>query len=251
MRPVVAADAIEALDVLDRASAPGELFPIAIVDCDMPGMDGMALAEEMHRRYQSGAPRVVLLSTASRIRVGTIGRELPIAGKLIKPVLPFQIADAVMLSLGQNAPSEAAPKQTAALVGTSASPEGLRVLVAEDNRVNQEVARRLLEKRGCRVVIAGDGLEAVEAFRNDIFDVILMDVQMPVLEGFESTKRIRVYEAGKSHIPIIALTANVMSGDRERCLAAGMDGFLSKPIRAEDLFEEIRRVVRADFSVAR
>jgi two-component system, sensor histidine kinase and response regulator len=213
-----------------------------LIDFDMPEMDGMALVEEMHRRYLGSAPRAVLLSPAGLIGVREAGRLFPIAGKLTKPALPFEITEALTKAITPSSSLSAAPKHAGAPVRPSALREGFRVLLAEDNRINQEVARRLLEKRGCRVVIASDGLEAVEAFANQVFDAVLMDVQMPGLGGLEATARIRAHEAGTSRTPVIALTANAMAGDRERCLAADMDGFLSKPVRAADLFAELDRV---------
>ena len=119
----------------------------------------------------------------------------------------------------------------------------LRILVAEDNRVNQALARRLLEKQGHTVTIAADGREAIAAFEKDRFDLILMDVQMPEVDGFQATEAIRQQEKGEQRIPIIALTANAMSGDRERCLAAGMDGFVSKPIDVAELTDAIAKLV--------
>jgi CheY-like chemotaxis protein len=119
----------------------------------------------------------------------------------------------------------------------------LRILLAEDNPVNQKVAARLLQKRGYNVAIAGTGREAVNTYAQQRFDLILMDVQMPDLDGLEATMAIRNLErAAGGHIPILALTAHAMSSDRDTCLAAGMDGFVTKPIRTEELFREIRRV---------
>jgi CheY-like chemotaxis protein len=123
--------------------------------------------------------------------------------------------------------------------GTAAGLGPLRVLVAEDNRVNQALARRLLEKQGHTVTIASDGREAIKAFETNAFDVILMDIQMPEVDGFEATQTIRERETNNQRIPIIAVTASAMSGDRERCLAAGMDGFVSKPIDMGELSETI------------
>jgi CheY-like chemotaxis protein len=118
----------------------------------------------------------------------------------------------------------------------------LRVLVAEDNRVNQALARRLLEKQGHIVTIAGDGRAAIDAFRKNTFDLILMDVQMPEVDGYQATREIRRRETNDRRIPIIALTANAMSGDRELCMAAGMDGFISKPINLDELLDAISKL---------
>jgi CheY-like chemotaxis protein len=124
----------------------------------------------------------------------------------------------------------------------SAKKSGLRILLAEDNQVNQQVARRMLEKQDHAVTVAANGREALLAFENQIFDLILMDIQMPEMDGFAATAAIRQKEREGQHIPIIALTAHAMTGDRERCLAAGMDGYVSKPIRIEELAKEMNRL---------
>jgi CheY-like chemotaxis protein len=168
-------------------------------------------------------------------------RALGVAAYLTKPVSSFQLRDAMRLALDAN-PDRAAAGQLITRHTLPTKEFGLRILLAEDNPVNQKVARRMLEKRDHLVTVAANGREALVAFERQIFDLILMDIQMPEMDGFAATAAIRQKEREGQHIPIIALTAHAMTGDRERCLAAGMDGYVSKPIRLEELTKEMDRV---------
>ncbi len=164
----------------------------------------------------------------------------------MKPVRRAELRAAIIQALGSTAGEKAGePASPVSKVATRMAPEAprSRILLAEDNIVNQRVAARLLEKGGHSVVIVGNGKEAIAALHREAFDMILMDVQMPEMDGFEATKAIR-NSAGGKHIPIIAMTAHAMTGDRERCLEAGMDAYLSKPIRATDLLNLIEQTSR-------
>ena len=164
-------------------------------------------------------------------------QELGVAAYLLKPIRQSELREAIARVLGAGEQEGAIPLITRYSPGDALDPMAvLRVLVAEDNAVNQRLAARLLEKRGHLVTVTANGREAVEALANQTFDLVLMDVQMPEMDGFEATAFIREREKHNgAHIPIIALTAHAMKGDRERCLTAGMDGYLSKPIRSQEL----------------
>jgi CheY-like chemotaxis protein len=169
--------------------------------------------------------------------------ELGIAAYLTKPIAQSQLRDAIIDVLGTRS-QPAGQARLVARHSLSEGPRSLRVLLAEDNTINQKLAARVLEKRGHTVWIANNGREALEAMEKQTFDIVLMDVQMPEMDGLEATAAIRGMEKGAgTHIPIIAMTAEAMKGDRERCLAAGMDSYASKPIQAKELFEAIEALV--------
>jgi two-component system sensor histidine kinase/response regulator len=174
-------------------------------------------------------------------------REMGISVYLTKPVRRAELRSAILRSIAARHPAATAPTLVREVLGARPVGEKLSILLAEDNVVNQRVAVRVLEKQGYQVAVASNGLEALKAMQHHSFDLVLMDVQMPELGGFETTERIRRYERlNGTHIPIIAMTAHAMTGDRERCLAAGMDDYISKPIRAAtliDLVEKYRPVI--------
>jgi len=201
----------------------------------MPQMDGLALAEQIKQTPGLAGTPLIVLSSAGNTEGSAHCRTLGIAHCLIKPVKQSELLDSIVATLGVATAEEPVPQ---------ASPQRrdyvvpLRVLLAEDGLVNQKVAVSLLEQRGHGVTVANNGQEALVALDGGAFDVVLMDVQMPTMDGFEATARIRQKEAGTGrHIPIIAMTAHAMKGDRERCLAAGMDGYIAKPIRAREFYE--------------
>jgi len=176
-------------------------------------------------------------------------RQLGIAAYLIKPIGQSQLLDAILNVLGPKAREAEGARQPTGLVTRHSLREGqrkLRVLLAEDNAVNQRLASRLLEKRGHSVVVAGNGREALKALKEGEFDLVLMDVSMPEMDGLEAARAIRAAEqATGTHLPIIAMTAHAMKGDRERCLDAGMDGYVSKPVQARDLFQAAEAALSA------
>jgi CheY-like chemotaxis protein len=228
-----------ALAALERAGDGGEPFSLVLIDGHMPGMDGFALAERIQQAPQTAGTTLVMLTSGGQPGDVARCRELGIASYLMKPIKQSDLLRAIGSALRLTAQVE--PRTGLAPAGR-VNRRPLRVLLAEDNLVNQRLAVRLLEKAGHSSVIAGNGREALAALEREPFDLVLMDVEMPEMGGFEATGLIRrrERETGR-HVPIIAMTAHALKGDRERCLAAGMDGYVAKPIHAEDL----RRVIDA------
>jgi CheY-like chemotaxis protein len=228
-----------ALVQLSDAHRMGRPYTLIVSDINMPVMDGFALIEKIRQRPALSAAVVVMLTSAGHRGDAAKCSALGISGYLLKPVRQSELREAMVKLLA--APEKPAPTSLVIRHSLESSPlavSSLRVLLAEDNPVNQRLASRLLEKRGHKVHIVGDGRQALEALENQAFDLVFMDMQMPEMDGFEATKTIRAREKhGQSRQPIIALTAHAMKGDQEKCLAAGMDGYLSKPIRAQDLDE--------------
>jgi signal transduction histidine kinase/CheY-like chemotaxis protein len=242
MMPTAVDSGSAALAELQRASAAGVPYTLALLDALMPEMDGCALAERIRAQPEFGGLPLLVLSPG-QLGDGTHCQELGIAAQLIKPVKQSALGNAIRKALGLTAPEADLPELTD-LASAAESRPGLRVLLAEDNDINQKLAVRLLEKRGHQVVVAGCGREAVAAWESRVFDLILMDQQMPEMDGFEATAEIRAKEAGSGrHTPIIALTAHAMKGDRERCLRAGMDGYVSKPLQGQELFRVMGEVL--------
>lgn len=247
IRPALAPGATQALRELEAAARNHAAFKLVLLDSQMPGMDGFTLAAEIRQRAEIAGAAIVMLTPASQHSHAARCQELRIAACVFKPVARSQLVDAIRVALAGDSPLAGTRQVTTARPAirdskpTNESP--LRVLLAEDNPVNQMVAASLLENQGHLVKVAASGYDALAAFESEEFDLVLMDVQMPVMDGFEATSAIREKEKARGgHIPIIALTAHAMSGDRDRCLSAGMDGYASKPIRAKDLFREIERV---------
>jgi signal transduction histidine kinase/CheY-like chemotaxis protein len=240
MRPRAVAGGREALGELDRAARGGDPFPLLLVDALMPEMDGFALLERARQHPGLAGAVVMMLSSGDRQGDAARCRQLGVARHLIKPVKPSDLLDAILTALAGAAPARPKPAGAPAAAAPPAAP--LRVLLAEDNPVNQKLAVRLLEKQGHHVTVVADGREAVRTAGREPFDLVLMDVQMPEMSGLEATAAIREREkATGGHVPIIALTAHAMKGDREECLAAGMDDYLSKPLQAEELYAAVAR----------
>jgi CheY-like chemotaxis protein len=237
MVPVMAGSGSEALLLVERAAEAGNRFSLALLDVQMPGMNGYALAERLGAVWGSAPTPIVLLSSSGN-QLGEARRhELGIARCLVKPVKQSSLLETIEYVLGRV--HSRAPEPAAAAVPASDAPP-LRVLLAEDNVVNQRLVTKLLERRGHTVNVAANGWLALQALSREQYDVVLMDVQMPEMDGFEATAVIREKErVSGARIPIVALTANAMKGDSERCLSAGMDAYLSKPIRANELFEVV------------
>ena len=235
---VLAENGPAALRRIDEAVAAGQPFALVLLDAHMPGMDGFELAEEIRKRPELAVGTLMMLSSAGRRGDAARCRELGMAAYLTKPVTRLELLRAIQQVLGKGSAEYPA---TAFLTRHSVGESGRRALLAEDNPVNQALAVRLLQKQGWLVEVASNGREAVEKFKAGGYDVVLMDVQMPEMDGFEATAGIRAIEAaGGGHVPVIAMTAHAMKGDRERCLAAGMDGYVSKPIRPDQLLQAIR-----------
>jgi CheY-like chemotaxis protein len=228
----------ESPDEALRWIGAGEAFDLAIVDMHMPQMDGMELARRI-RGQNPGLP-LVLFSSLGRKEAGDT--EGLFAAYLAKPLRQSQLFDTLVTLLSQ----EAAPKAAAASAKARLDPEmaarhPLRILLAEDNAVNQKLALRILQQMGYRADLASNGIEAVESVARQTYDVILMDVQMPEMDGLEATRQITA-KWPDARPRIVAMTANAMQGDREMCLEAGMDDYLTKPIRVERLVEALNLV---------
>ncbi len=238
MKPTAVDNGRAALLEMEKAAKDREPFHLALLDGMMPQMDGFALAEQIKQRSDLSATRIIMLSSAGNLESSSRCRSLGIDYCLMKPVKQSELLDSIVEALSVATADEVTP---AAIVREyPESTKSLRILLAEDGLVNQKVAVNILEQRGHKVTIANNGQEAFSALGSESFDVLLMDVQMPVMDGFEATAIIRDREKKTgAHIPIIALTAHAMKGDRERCLEAGMDGYIAKPIRAKDLYKAI------------
>jgi two-component system sensor histidine kinase/response regulator len=227
-----AVDGEAGLDALQRARRSGTPYDLAILDAQMPGLDGFALGAAIRALPEIADTRLLMLTSSGERGDGQRCRELGINGYLTKPASRTDLLEAVSVVLGMGA--VAAPT-VVTQHSIAESRRRLQILLAEDNVVNQEVAATMLRKRGHDVDVAGDGRAAVEAAARKRYDVILMDIQMPEMDGFQATGRIRATPAGRD-LPIIALTAHALSGEREKCLAQGMSDYLTKPFKAHDLF---------------
>jgi CheY-like chemotaxis protein len=248
----VAADGAAALEKLQQAARASQPFALVLADAQMPAMDGFVLAQRIRSSAELADSKVILmLSSPGQRTGGTRWRELGIVSYVMKPVSRVTLANALLRALdtGSQGVEGGLASQSQPLSVAEPPPSvALRILLAEDNQINQLVARRLLEKQGHTVTIAGNGHEAVKLLDREDFDLVLMDVQMPEMDGFEATAAIRVKETGTGrHIPIVAMTAHAMKGDEERCLQAGMDSYVPKPVTPAALFVAIEaaRGVRA------
>ncbi|MDO8544584.1 MAG: response regulator [Opitutaceae bacterium] len=247
MRDREATGGAEALRTLLAAAAAGDPFDAALLDMQMPGMDGLELARAIRKEPALEATRLIMLTSLGAGPTATETREAGISECLLKPVRQSRLDDSLTRNLGEMEPSERRAPVAAAPV-PELSP--LRILLAEDNLVNQKVALALLRKLGYLADVVGDGRAAVVAQLRQPYDVILMDCQMPELEGYEATRQIRAHESSingslPSRAVIIALTAHALEGEREKCLAAGMDDFLTKPVSVQALGAALVRASKA------
>ncbi|MEK7758717.1 MAG: response regulator [Pseudomonadota bacterium] len=227
--------------MLRAAAARGAPYDIALLDMMMPGMDGTALATAIRQDAALAATHLLMLTSAGTCSDGPGSRALGIERCLSKPVRQSELYDALALLVGVAAPAVPVPVPAAR---AEYPPLHAHVLLAEDNRVNQLVTIAMLENFGCRVQVVGDGYAVLKALAGRSYDLVLMDCQMPNLDGYAATAAIRAREQeqpGARRLPVIALTANAMEGDRERCLAAGMDDYLAKPLRAGELYAVLKR----------
>ncbi len=247
MRATTLAEAEAALAELLAAARAGDPFRLVLVDAVLSGTDGFELAAAIRAQQPAETTIVMMLPSAAAAADVARCRELRIARYLAKPIKEGELVRVIAEVLGGGGAGEGPPKRQRSADGATAGARreaSLRVLLAEDNLVNQKVARAMLEKQGHAVVVASNGRDVVDLVRRGGFDVVLMDAQMPELSGLEATALIRQHErTAGGHLPIIAVTAHALKGDRERCLAAGMDGYVTKPLRARDLLEELARVV--------
>jgi len=231
-----------AIAALEAAQKSARRFPLILLDAQMPEMDGFALAEHIKKSPHDASATVLMLSSAGLRGDAERCRQLGIAAYLTKPFKQSELLEAILAALAAIPKADAQPKLITRHSLREESPQGLRILVAEDNAVNQMLAVRLLEKRGHSVQVAANGKLALECLQQGEFDVVLMDVQMPEMGGLEATEAIREKEKRTgAHLPIIAMTANAMKGDDEECLRHGMDAYVSKPLNLNALFEAIGR----------
>ncbi len=240
MQPILAGSAQEALGLLYEATGQGQSFPLILTDAHMPAMDGFMLVERIKQDPQLHGATILMLTSSQQKADVTRCRQLGIAVYLIKPIKPAELQQALLRALGQEGPPR---RQPTSLRPAPQPQRALQILLAEDNAVNQKLAVRLLQKWGHQVQVAGNGKEALSQIELQSFDLVLMDVQMPEMDGLEATAVIRTHErTATTHLPIIAMTAHVMKGDKERCLAAGMDDYISKPLKPSELQAALARV---------
>ena len=243
MKPTLAESGKSALVALQAVKDTPAPFPLILVDAHMPEMDGFALTEHIVAMPEFRDSSVIMLTSAGQPRDPQRCRELGLAGYLTKPVGQSELLDVISGALGRTA-GRTLRKNSESSLPLPPAKRGLSILLAEDNIVNQKLAVLLLERRGHSVTVAGNGNEALAALQKQSFDACLMDIQMPELNGLETTAAIRARENGTSrHLPIVAMTAHAIKGDRETCLRSGMDAYLSKPVRADELFHAIESLV--------
>jgi PAS domain S-box-containing protein len=246
LRTIQADSGHAALGALDRAHSAGQPVSLVITDLNMPEMDGFSLARAVRAHPAFGALPIVMVTSSAASGDSATCEQLGIAARLLKPVKQSLLLDNIMRVLGGASSRSAGPIAGPDQAARAAAPaRALRVLLAEDNPVNQKFAVRVLEGAGHTVSLANNGQEAVDQSAAQPFDLVLMDVQMPVMDGLDATRAIRAREAqGGTRLPIIAMTANAMKGDQEMCLEAGMDGYVPKPVKRDVLFAEIQRVLK-------
>jgi len=247
MITVAVASGAEGIEELLSVSSQTDPFELVISDVHMPGMNGFEFIERVRQELELSRAKIMLLTSAGRRGDAARCDQLGISAYLTKPVRQSELRDVIAKMLGHDhdsVPSSVITRYS--LANPADNNATLRVLLAEDNPVNQRLASRLLEKRGHRVTIANNGHEAVAAVEHGEYDLVLMDIQMPEMDGFEAAGAVRKREKeiGGRNIPIVALTAHAMKGDRERCLDAGMDGYLTKPIRAHELDEVLQKYIK-------
>jgi signal transduction histidine kinase/CheY-like chemotaxis protein/ligand-binding sensor domain-containing protein len=248
MMPTTARSGEEALQILKQAVEKGNRFALLLVDCQMPDMDGFELVQQIKRSPGLSSGAIMMLTSDDYHATSVRCREMGIQKYLIKPVRTMELMNAIGMLVSPE------PGEASKTSGTLEVPEKksdqpvskLKILLAEDNLVNQKLATRLLQKLGHEVVVVGNGREALDRLEECTYDLVLTDVQMPEMDGFEATAAIREKERKNGgHIPIIAMTAHAMKGDKERCLEAGMDGYVSKPINLTELEQTIDATVGA------
>jgi CheY-like chemotaxis protein len=238
MQALECAEAAKTLDILQQHAAAGEPIDFALVDCQMPGLHGVDLVRSVRADQRLSDLQLVLITNFGHRSVALGGWDRAIAGVITKPVRGKNLLE--MLTQRRSPPALASDFDASAhhLAGFLS---GCRILVAEDNLVNQKVACRMLEKLGHQVEIVSNGMEALQAISRKQYSVVLMDCQMPEMDGFEATAEIRRRENGTRRLPVIAMTAHAMKGDRERCISAGMDDYLTKPVASEELAAVLQR----------
>ncbi|MBI5773443.1 MAG: PAS domain S-box protein [Verrucomicrobia bacterium] len=250
MKPAIFADGPGALLEMEKARKEGHPYLLAILDVNMPGMDGFTLAKHIRENPNLAPTTIMMLSSSGRASGTSHCLELGLDNFLVKPVKQSELFDAIQKALATTnwKPTVAPPPKPEPKPAEAAAPAGpakvYKILLTEDNPVNQRVMLGILKKQNHLVTVANNGRQAVDALEKDKFDVVLMDVQMPEMDGFEATAAIRAKEDfTHEHQPIIAMTAHAMKGDRERCLEAGMDEYVTKPVKAAEVFAAIEKVI--------
>jgi PAS domain S-box-containing protein len=243
MVPIVVEDATAALQVLQQRQLSNAQLPLVLTDAHMPGIDGFGLIERIRQNPSLANVRIIILTSGGQRGDAARCQKLGVAAYLSKPFDRLELREVLRHVLAGD-PLSPGAKILVTRHALQELQQSLSFLVAEDNAVNQKLIARLLEKRGHSVVLTQNGREALEAMKQQHFDIVLMDVQMPEMDGFDATRLIREDEkASGTHMPIIALTAHAMQGDEERCLACGMDGYVTKPVKLGELFSMIERIV--------
>ncbi len=250
LEPSLADDGREAVDALERSRREGRPFPLVLLDVRMLGPDGIAVAGRIRDEPGLADGLILIASLTDRLALGGMVRDLGAASSLQRPIRQEELLAAILATIGATPPTERRPAPPAAHRDGLEEGRPLRILLAEDHPFNRRVASQMLQKRGYEIVMACNGEEALEMALKDRFDLVLMDVQMPVMDGLRATAAIRAAEVRTGrHLPIIALTAHAMNEDRDRCLEAGMDDYLTKPIQQDRLWDAIAKSVttaRAD-----
>ncbi len=245
MKPTLAENGPAALALLEVAAQAGRPFPLVLLDVMMPEMDGYVVAARIKQNAAMADAAVLMLTSGNSRGEARRCRELGVAAFMVKPVQQSELFDAIVTSLTPTREPREVKRSMENLIPRVKRP--LRILLAEDNAVNQRVAVMTLEKMGHKVSVAAHGKAALDLLETDAFDVVLMDVQMPVMSGEEATASIRELERGTArHIPIVAMTAHAMKGDRERLLNAGMDDYLAKPIQSAELMHLLEKYTPAE-----
>jgi CheY-like chemotaxis protein len=254
MQPTTVESGEAALDILEYAEAIGRRFPLVLLDAHMPEMDGFTVAERIKKNPCLQGVTILMLSSGDQRNMEVRCRQVGVSIYLRKPIARSELWEAMLAALGRPVRREIQGGKTTCSDalhplqhGLEMTPkQQLRILLAEDNAINQRLVVRLLEKHGHIVQVASTGREVLSALAQQPVDLVLMDVQMPEMDGLEATAVIREEERQRGgHLPIIALTAHAMKGDQERCLATGMDDYISKPINAQALSEVISRVLNS------
>jgi signal transduction histidine kinase/CheY-like chemotaxis protein len=241
MKPYVCDSGESGLAELARAAREGTPYRLILLDEQMPGIDGLEVLDRIRRNPALQSAVIMMLTSRDQVTSAERCRQMGVDTYLIKPISSSDLLGSIRLAIGAHRP---ASKNPVAADGISPASLSLSILLAEDNLVNQRVAMTMLGKMGHKIILATNGLEAVEQWRQGDFDLILMDVQMPGMTGLQATTQIRQEETPGAHIPIVAMTASAMTEDRDRCLAAGMDDFISKPVSSKS----IEQVIAAIFS---
>jgi signal transduction histidine kinase/DNA-binding response OmpR family regulator len=243
MKPTISDNGISALDKMRQAVKYGKPYPLIILDVMMPDMDGFAVAEQIRQDTELAKTKIIMLSSSDRNEYAKLYEKLNISAYVMKPVKQSTLLNTILTVVGKMPAGSNKPKPVS-IYSSLKSSHQFNILLVEDNAVNQQLAVRMLQKFGHTVKVAENGKEALTNMDNESFDLILMDVQMPEMDGFEATAAIRERERiTGTHIPIIAMTAHAMKGDQERCLEAGMDDYVSKPVQAKILFEAVENAI--------